>query len=826
MMNIINKMLSKSRFVCLTSLLLATNIVSPLTSCGSDGSSNDIGGFDKEFGFDAHTYNRLENEFKIKYKNQLLDDNNIDKNVAFDKYDNFLQNDITSIRNQLFDPAKNYSFTIRTNTLMDYAAKNYNIYLNRNTSIGETDFDNLKQSSLENFIIYLDNVYGIDSDEKENQITNFSDKFNQLLSEIKPKYADNAQILLHLRASVINCWENLDKEFALLAASNHLRDFFDEYQFTIKDQSDKQTDSNELLWDNLLYNEQFINNGKIGLIDQDINCSISNQWINMLFTISKKKKYSENDSTDQQDESTSDILLGYKEITDFNSQEIIPGYILTPVLKTMSQDIYANQYYMSIDWQLISNKYKDETNQEIRNKVSAHIAYNKDGQLANDFGKGYLSSDNFQFVKYSLLATPTYQSDNLVKAYFDVLKDKGEKITFSWDKQKIGIDSFLPSNAYDNDFVLPKESYTLEMSQDNLSKMGLQLNGTNLSDLLDKQKKSQDNQSVDNTNKPDANLKIEEKFVKYCTISAISTVKFVNDWNNNNIQNIFTATYSNTQQECEISNKPKETELNDIGTSLTFNDNAKHFYDNVAKYINTQEIADKFIVSDNTSNIIEIELWILGVIAIIWFISLIYQKLNTPSDANLLLIKGPKIAHPFVLLIVFFVLVITLAMTWKYFVYRPLHESLTGIKNWNDEFANGLANKINVVKNVINDKQYFSTSNDFSKYFHANGSKAFAKYFYYFHFNGLLSKTDETSIGSIINEEVRDDYKQFNNTKNKFIKDGPKYKTWCNICLGIFLICIISMISFLGIVIHDIRSIKGSSTRIQNIGNKLQNDLE
>ena len=49
----ITKILSKNKFVCLSSLLLTTSIISPLASCGSDGSTNDIGGFDKEFGFDA-----------------------------------------------------------------------------------------------------------------------------------------------------------------------------------------------------------------------------------------------------------------------------------------------------------------------------------------------------------------------------------------------------------------------------------------------------------------------------------------------------------------------------------------------------------------------------------------------------------------------------------------------------------------------------------------------------------------------------------------------------------------------------------------------------
>ena len=68
----INKILSKNKHVCLSCLLLDTSIISPLTSCGSDGSSNDIGGFDKEFGFDVQTYNRLENEFKIKYKKPII----------------------------------------------------------------------------------------------------------------------------------------------------------------------------------------------------------------------------------------------------------------------------------------------------------------------------------------------------------------------------------------------------------------------------------------------------------------------------------------------------------------------------------------------------------------------------------------------------------------------------------------------------------------------------------------------------------------------------------------------------------------------------------
>ena len=216
----------KNKIIYYSSLLLSVSIVSPLTSCASDGSVNDIGGFDKEFGFDVQTYNRLENEFKTKYFN-YLQHNNLDKVVALNKYNNFLHNDLTILRNQLFDPTQNYSFTVRTNTLLDYASKNYNIYLNRNANVGQTDFDNLKQSALENFAIYLNNI-GVDANDMQDKINDFSKKFDDMLKECQSnKSSDNAQILMNLRAKVINCWEDINEEFAYICAYNHLKDFFD-----------------------------------------------------------------------------------------------------------------------------------------------------------------------------------------------------------------------------------------------------------------------------------------------------------------------------------------------------------------------------------------------------------------------------------------------------------------------------------------------------------------------------------------------------------------------------------------------------------------------
>ena len=191
---LINKTISKNKTICFSGFLLfATSVISPLTSCTSDGSVNDIGGFDKEFGFDAHTYNRLENEFKNKYFN-YLQHNDLDKNIALNKYHNFLQNDLTILRNKLFDPIKNYSFTIRTNSLLDYASKNYNIYLNHNANVGQTDFANLKQSCLENFLICINQIYGISSSDIDEKKVKFSTQFDNILKNanlnilIMPKF--------------------------------------------------------------------------------------------------------------------------------------------------------------------------------------------------------------------------------------------------------------------------------------------------------------------------------------------------------------------------------------------------------------------------------------------------------------------------------------------------------------------------------------------------------------------------------------------------------------------------------------------------------------
>jgi hypothetical protein len=93
----------------------------------------------------------------------------------------------------------------------------------------------------------------------------------------------------------------------------------------------------------LLKNPGFIGENNIGKINQDISQPIDDDWIKELFTISKKSEESE--KKEDKDTPTNDTSSA----ETIYSKEIIPGFILTPVLKTMSQDIYSNNYYMNID---------------------------------------------------------------------------------------------------------------------------------------------------------------------------------------------------------------------------------------------------------------------------------------------------------------------------------------------------------------------------------------------------------------------------------------------------------------------------------------------
>jgi hypothetical protein len=173
---------------------------------------------------------------------------------------------------------------------------------------------------------------------------------------------------------------------------------------------------------------------------------------------------------------------------------------------------------------------------------------------------------------------------------------------------------------------LPQDDkYKVSISQDNLSLIGLQLNGNNLSDLLNKQKNLQDNQSTNNIN--DDNLSIEEKFVKYCDINANAIVKFndTTNINKNNITNNFISAYKNTNLPDEIKIE-QHFESNNITKSKNFINNAVLFFNNIVNFVNTNKIATEVDSSAKLTTTVNVEILIILTITILIYIELIRER--------------------------------------------------------------------------------------------------------------------------------------------------------------------------------------------------------
>ena len=787
----------KNKIVAFTSLLLTTSIVCPLTSCSSDGTSNDIGGFDKEFGFDAQTYNSLERQFASKYSASLKE-KDIDKDVYINKFNNFLKNDLTILRNKLFNPAQNYSFTVRTNTLLDYASKNYNIYLNRNANVSEIDFDNLKHSSLENFIIYMVNA-GFTKAEIDERKAAFNNKFDEILEKCKSKTTDNAQILMQLRADVIDCWQDLDYEFSYLSAYNHLKAFFDEYEFVIKDQED-----NDNLWDNLLKNPSFMGSKEnCNKIDQDIDNPIEDDWIKKLFTISRRKN--KNEIALAKNNLNNQV---YEKIDHYDSEAIIPGYILTPVLKKMTENIYANTYEISIDWQLMSNKYKDASNQD-QKSVTAHLGSKRDGTNNNN---DQFSSHQYKFMQYQLLATPQHQKDNLKKAYFTNL-DKDQSIIFSWDPNQTHLEHFLPSDVYEiKECPSIADQYEMSMSLDNLSNAGLKINNKSLSELLffsgDKLTHNSNDNTINDNKQNDLNSppSIGEKFVQYCNFVGKSNVSF-NDVNNskprNKITTSFAICYKNNNNVVS-DNIATPAEITNIKVSNDFSKNAIACYYNVNKYT-----TDSKKIKIDAENALFHSLWIkvffgltcAYLLIIVIVISIKYCKNKCKSNNN---VNNPNINsirinnslyhinntktnflpknitqsianHPWISFIILLACGLILTTTWLTQVDNPINEHVDNANMWND-VLNGKKqdndiNNLNILKKLKEDKDNFASIAMFQKYFDNYKSKAFRSYWYYCHFNhaAKIEKDEDRKQNEV--KEVVDDYNEFIKTRSKYLLD-------------------------------------------------------
>jgi predicted negative regulator of RcsB-dependent stress response len=139
------------------------------------------------------------------------------------------------------------------------------------------------------------------------------------------------------------------------------------------------------------------------------------------------------------------------------------------------------------------------------------------------------------------------------------------------------------------------------------------------------------------------------------------------------------------------------------------------------------------------------------------------------------------------IIILLAILVVGLIIFWYFFVYKPINQQNENIKKWNDEITDDSKSDVNIIKKVNGtDKDNFKSSENFDKYFENNQFDAFRSYFYYFHFNHLISKNNDESLKKDdIWKEIDNDYKQFSDTKKQYnVTINEDKKKYCFIVIA------------------------------------------
>ena len=536
-------------------IIASTAVTTLLTSCSSAKESDiiDTGGFDRAYGINDVTYARMEEDFKTLYKSQLdekkssgeIDDSTYNLNLST------FQNNLNSIHASLYsDENKTLSYTLRTEALQNFALKNYNIFLKRGYfNISLSDFDKCLESYLSFIRNYFDQVK-CDTDLANflyNKTRTDGDKF---INELELNL-DNKDLIVEMRNFqeylTVTAMSEVNRKIAEYKASQQLKKFFESYSITsLKNVGDDYT------WDSL-NSDPFFNTK---------NADVTS-YINHIFAIS------------HEDEDGNITFSRF-------SNDIIPGYILTPKMKEMHSDPEKNVYKILIDWEISipnTNKYYD------------------DASLYSD-----LEYDRNLSVEYELPISKTFEYNQLNEIYL-------KNIKLRWDN---------PSKCAKEEFFTPDNATTIENDVKSLARAGLIVNDTKLSSLVDDTSKNPSN---------DDDISLEQKFINNCTLYAKSQI-FYDD--SNLIKSDFYVGFSHSFSALDVNElreehtfKFQDIEISNMEVSDEFYKNAIDSYNSVL----TSEIHTFASTLKMKNNSLEtattIEYIMLGMIALMTTISAI-----------------------------------------------------------------------------------------------------------------------------------------------------------------------------------------------------------
>ena len=446
----------KIKIFLLTSSALITNtiIANALTSCSSRNIIVDTGGFDKLYGISMATYNRMESDFRDLYETQQ----NMSKyegSISEEEYQSNLLNfesKLNSFHANLFDKKDNktLSYTIKTNTLRDFARKNYGIRLSRVNNINlDDELTEIKGSMMHSLLFYLEQCHIVNSDTYQ-YVVNANKLFDSIVDEAKEKWDKNDAVSLiqYVQEHTVSCFAGITKEIDALITQRQLKEFIEEYPIKVKENI-----SSIYCWDKLYsygYNDGI----------KEITTNVFNNLFDMYV-----------ETTPRVNTSTGVISTKTIKFDD----DLIPGYTLKPFICKMHSDPYTNTYSIDVDYTLVNNQYINDTDVA---KLTAHSSSLKHPSLYKDEPLSIFdlntSEDDREYTNYQIPVTKKYEKNQINQTYFN-----GDDFKISWStSEEYGFDDF---------WVEPNENGECKATFDKsaLASSGMMINGYLLLDILE-----------------------------------------------------------------------------------------------------------------------------------------------------------------------------------------------------------------------------------------------------------------------------------------------------------------------------------------------------
>lgn len=497
---------------CLTALTTVTPIVA-LTSC-----SNEIGEqkdeTDQRTGISSITYRRMKKEFRVKYEDKLRHDEFLsDADVAekLAEFDDWLLNFDASLQSDPDNPGLATSdYTAATMALSEAASTKYQIILTRRSNVTWSDFSTQYKHLKEATYTYLWN-HQVKQTMIDKILADGDRKFDELLNSVVQEYPYDPLLgITKSQTRLLDIYETTNAEAAFIASMNRLSDFTNRFSFEYYfNEEDPQ------------YYEDLVKNIKPG--DE-----IKPKQMKQIFHC-----------VDQQTGNPRDF-----------DNKMLPGYYVTPRLSSWYENPYSNIYGMDIDWEIYPTSYVEYPElQTYLPQVTAHL-YGRNEQIEqetydpNDSLHDIIDSAEHITTRYFVKASSAYEVQAIQDTYFD--ENKTDHICLEWQN----IDPSNEKNKYECFFDGIKEEtikpgVTGKLDRDSLAHSGLRIspNGytfEDLSDVIDRM--DRENHDPENA-RPDEQLGLDEKFVKYCTLNSKVTI---DDDNKHEVSHVFSYQYANS----------------------------------------------------------------------------------------------------------------------------------------------------------------------------------------------------------------------------------------------------------------------------------------